>query len=363
MNKNKTIVFCGGGSGGHVIPALTLIESLKERDKDINFIYIGSYTGIESNLVPDRGISYQGISTGKLRRYLSIQNLTDIGRIFKGVFQSLSFLFRLKRQGPVLVFTTGGFVTVPVAIAAWLLRLPILLHEQTSRAGLANRIVGKLATKVYISFHSSKEYFPIEKTSYSGYPIRDEFFIDNNSDLIIKGRMIGKDRPILFLTGGGNGSALLNSWLNEYRVELSRKYLIIHQIGAHEFEKYKDFEDESYLPLTFLGSEIIELMKRSAIIISRSGAGTVCELLAIGKRSILVPLKIAQKNEQYYNAMEAVSKLNSLLIEEDQVKTSNLVEVIEKFESEQSMIVKSAQDGNAVDYLCSEITSMIKAKT
>lgn len=362
MTKKMTIVFSGGGSGGHVLPALTLVESIAFNYPEVEFKYIGG-VGIESRLVRDRNIPFYTISTGKLRRYFSWQNFTDIFRIVRGVTQSYLILRKLRSQSPqIIVFTTGGFVTVPVAIAAWLLKIPLCLHEQTSRAGLANRIVAKFANRVFISFEESRIFFPPEKVTYSGYPVREECQSPPPESLVIDGLVLKGDRPILFLTGGGNGSTLLNAWLERDLDRLREKYIVIHQVGRGEFEKFKDLRSDSYLPLEFIDREMIDLMKLSSIIISRAGAGTVSELLAMGKRSILIPLKIAQKNEQYYNAMEAVKQLNSLLLEEEHLEKQSVLEVVAHFEKEDIVRAPVLVHQKAKGLLTSELISMIKAQ-
>lgn len=358
----KTLIFSGGGSGGHVIPALTLIEKFSQVN-ELEIVYVGSYQGIEARLVQERGVRYKAISTGKLRRYFSWQNFLDLFRLLWGCGQGFFYLLRVKSQASdVLLFTTGGFVTVPIVFSAWLLRIPIFAHEQTARAGLANQIVARFADKIFISFEDSRAYFPREKTVFSGYPLRESCFSAPIPELKIAGRILDEARPILFVTGGGNGSALLNSLVRTYLNELTNRFMIVHQVGAREIEDFVPLASEFYLPLAFLGEEMIELMKRAQVIISRAGAGTVSELMAMNKRSILVPLKIAQKNEQYYNAMEAVKRLNSMIIEEDELTQLNLIKVIEDFLSEDQPLAHNPARVDGLRLLVKEISEELKIK-
>ena len=175
--KRKTIIFSGGGSGGHVVQAIAIIQSLSKEEFEV--CYIGSYNGIEKKLVESLDLTYFGVSSGKLRRYFSLQNLTDCFRILKGIFQTFFILFKYPKKSS-LVFLTGGFVTVPVAISAWIQGKKIILHEQTSRAGLANRVNSFFASKVLISFEESRSFFSHEKVLNLGYPIRDKFYDDGN---------------------------------------------------------------------------------------------------------------------------------------------------------------------------------------
>ncbi len=346
----KHIVFCGGGSGGHVMPALTLIEALQKQGYEID--YIGG-NGIESEIVPSRNIPYHQIQTGKLRRYLSVQNMIDLFKVGVGIFQA--FFFMLTRPGNTLVFSTGGFVSVPVVIAAWLTGKKIYIHEQTSRVGLANKIASKFADKVFISFDESKNYFPTGKTMLSGYPLRDECYDATVGKIEVDGVDVGKStRPVMFITGGGNGAKILNEKVRDGLEELEKKYLIIHQVGKQFEEEYSKLKSENYHPVAFVSGGMIDLFKKAEVVISRAGAGTVSELLSLNKKSIFIPLKIAQKNEQFHNAMEAHGKIGSLVIEEDEFNSLSMSEILERFYGSQEHD-KSYKMPNGKDILLDEI--------
>ncbi len=325
-SKVKHIFICGGGSGGHVLPAITVIRSLKEREPNLDIICLGSHSGIEASLFPKEGVLYKSISTGKLRRYFSWQNFTDIFRILLGLLQSFFLLFSYSKKETVL-FCTGGFVTVPVAIAAWMQGKRIYIHEQTSRVGLANKICSYFADQVWVTFEESQKFFPASKVKLLGYPLRNEIFNLNSLNVNSQGR------PILFLTGGGNGSSLLNKTLFSLKERLEERFYIIHQCGKLEYENYKKEETDSYKVYDFVGEEMISLLDGADVVISRAGAGTVIELIALGKPSIFVPLKIAQKNEQFHNAQEAQKKLKSIIILEDELDDESLLEAINQVES------------------------------
>lgn len=328
------IIFTGGGSGGHVVPAITLIHKLKSRFPALEIRYIGGEKGIEKELVAQEGLPYKAISTGKLRRYLSLENIFDIFRIVFGLFQSVFYLLK-EKDNKTLLFATGGFVAVPPVIAAKLVGIRVYIHEQTSRAGLANRICAKFADRVFVSFESSRVFFPNAKTIVSGLPLRDEFFNAKISPVTIEGiNLTAITRPIIFITGGGNGSKLLNEWVEESLDKLEKEYFIVHQVGKQFIEKYQQRKSDFYIPLAFVGPEIIDLMKMATFIISRAGANTVCEIVSLKKKSIYVPLKIAQKNEQYYNAKTAQEELGSLIVEEDALKQESLKEILSKLNQE-----------------------------
>ncbi|MBK24217.1 MAG: UDP-N-acetylglucosamine--N-acetylmuramyl-(pentapeptide) pyrophosphoryl-undecaprenol N-acetylglucosamine transferase [Halobacteriovorax sp.] len=350
MSKTYEIIFTGGGSGGHVMPTVTLLNEIKDKYR---IGYIGG-SGIEKELIGSLGLSFHTISTGKLRRYISLENLIDVFKVIKGIFDSLFVLLRTSNK-KTLVFSTGGFVTVPVVLAAWLLGRRIYIHEQTTQVGLANKIASKFASKVFVSFEDSLKYFPKEKTLVSGYPLRAELFDPSKKPIQYEGMTINEStKPLLFITGGGNGSKLVNDLIKENLEDLQKKYFIVHQVGKAFIDEYKNLKSEKYYPVAFVGSEMTDLYKWADIIISRAGAGTVCELIALNKRSIFIPLKIAQKNEQFHNAKEAESKIGSLVITEDELEKTNIDEILKEF-SGGSAVTNGRPQENGKDVLLGQI--------
>lgn len=364
MNRKK-LIFTGGGSGGHVIPALVLIKELKKRGVEIS--YIGSEKAIESQLIPGEGINYYAIKTGKLRRYFSLENFSDLFRILWGWLQSIWILKKAGGRKNVLVFSTGGYISVPVGLACWLLGVDILIHEQTSRVGLANKIVSRFAKKIFVTFEDSLEFFPSSKTVVSGHPVRHIFFEPlSEQSVLIEGMDLNQStKPLLVITGGGNGSLLINEKIREALEDLKASFDIVHQVGANFIDEYKQLRDNSYIPVAFLGEEMAFLYKKASIIVSRAGAGTVAELLAIGKPSIFIPLKIAQKNEQYHNAMEAHRRLGSMIIEEDEFKKCNLLKKLADFQkaSPEASREKETVKEKATAFLVDEILLELETKS
>ena len=328
MTKSKNIIFTGGGSGGHVIPAHTIINQIKN---EYNIFYIGGINSIEQRLALQAGINFKPVSNGKLRRYLSFENLTDIFKVLIGIMQSFIYLLRFNRKN-TLIFSTGGFVAVPVVIAAALQFKKILIHEQTTRVGLANKVCSYFADKVLVSFEDSKCFFPDDKVIYSGYPVRKEIFIQKKKLEVFDDVKIPNDKKIFFITGGGNGSFLLNEFIKK-NIGSLKDFFIIHQVGDKFISEYSKLRNSSYRPVAFLGDEIIDIYKNAHIIMSRSGAGTVSELIALKKRSLFIPLKIAQKNEQYHNAITAKNLLGSVVITEDELESIDLVKLLSSFET------------------------------
>lgn len=309
------------------MPAITLLKALRLKHPELDIFAIGSYKGIEAELFTKEGLTYKPISTGKLRRYFSWQNFSDLFRLMRGFFQAYFYLLKFSRKNSV-IFGTGGFVIVPVVLAAWCQGKRIVLHEQTSRVGLANKIASLFASKILITFEASKNFFPDSKTIHSGYPLRKEILDPVPLKSFTSFPQSESDRPILFLTGGGNGSFLLNEVLEECRSELEKNFFIIHQCGAKFYEDLKGRENTNYKVFPFVNEEMVSLLNEAEVVISRSGAGTVVELVSLGKPSIFIPLKIAQKNEQYFNAREAEEKLGSIIIEEKDLTKDSLLEAV-----------------------------------
>lgn len=348
----KNLIFTGGGSGGHVMPALTILKKINT-NKEFEIHYIGGINGIERELVKSYELTYHPIHTGKLRRYLSVENFKDTVRVFIGLVDSFKILWKFKRR-ETLVFSTGGFVCVPVVIAAKLQGKKVFIHEQTSRVGLANKISSIFADKVFISFEDSFKYFDEKKTYFSGYPLREECYNETINPVVINGRLINDSTlPILFVTGGGNGAQLINKLIRRNLDVLAGRYLIVHQVGKSFIDEYSSLMHENYIPLAFVGPEMIDLFKLATVTVSRSGAGTVCELIAVGKKSIYIPLKIAQKNEQFYNALEAHKKLGSIIIEEKELTDESFLVALHEIGLSNPM--KKILKQNGLDYLCREI--------
>jgi UDP-N-acetylglucosamine--N-acetylmuramyl-(pentapeptide) pyrophosphoryl-undecaprenol N-acetylglucosamine transferase len=348
----KTLIFTGGGSGGHVMPALTVLKKINA-DKKYDIHYVGGIHSIERELVKDYELTYHPIHTGKLRRYLSAENLKDSLKVVLGLFDSFKVLWKFKKR-ETIVFSTGGFVSVPVVIAARLQGKKVFIHEQTSRVGLANKICSFFATKVFISFEDSFKYFNPVKTFFSGYPLREECYSDKINTVSINGRILNNEtKPILFVTGGGNGAQLINKLIEKNLSKLTEKYIVVHQVGKAFLAEYSKIQNPGYIPLAFVGKEMIDLFKLATVTVSRSGAGTVCELIAVGKKSIYIPLKIAQKNEQFFNALEAHKKLGSIIIEEKELNDESFMNALSELGTENPM--KKMQLQNGLDFLVKEI--------
>lgn len=278
------VALTGGGTLGHVIPALAVAAALKKEAEETELLYIGSCKENERRRVEAEGIPFHAIPTGKLRRYFSIQNLLDIFRILKGVLSSYRIL---KREKPDVLFSKGGYVSVPVVISAHLLHIPSVTHESDRSLGLANRINSRFCNKVCLGFDTIKG----EKFIYTGNPVREEFFT---------AEAIPHERPLILVLGGSQGAVEINNLIYHNLDFLLSFCDVVHQAGAHgDFSLVKS----GYKQVEFIGDELPSLMKSADLVISRSGAGAIGELLASNALMLLVPLGgKASRGDQIENA-------------------------------------------------------------
>ncbi len=334
------LAITGGGSGGHTLPAVTIHEAFKEyyssQNEEFDSIYIGSHRGIERDVATAKQITYFPIATGKLRRYFSLSNLTDLFRTLKGILDSY---FILRRFKPQVVFSTGGFVSVPVSIAARMMGIPVVIHEQTSSIGLANKIASYFATKIATSFTSSNPFFPAHKVVHTGQPIRKELFTGSKEECY-KLFKLNKKLPIIYVTGGSQGSHKINTTVKEVLIDLLKHCNVIHQCGRtqghQDFEELQEYKlnlpknlRDSYVVKDFIQSdELKHILSGSALLIGRAGAGTVNESLALRIPSIFIPLPLATRNEQYHNAKILKDLGGAEIIEEKDLSSDLLKERI-----------------------------------
>lgn len=319
---SKKIVLTGGGTAGHVTPNMALIPGLQQRGYEIK--YIGSYEGIEKKLIEEIGIDYTGISSGKLRRYLSAKNLTDPFRVIKGYSEAKKFM---KDYKPDIVFSKGGFVSVPVVLAAKKYKIPVIIHESDMTPGLANKLSFSAASTICHNFPETAEYLPKGKSLLTGSPIREEL---RSGDKLAGLNMCGftANKPIIMVIGGSLGAVAVNEAVRKALDTLLEKYQIVHLCGKGKTDAslnnvpgYKQFE--------YIKTELKDLFAMSDIVISRAGANAICEIVALKKPSILIPLSArASRGDQLLNATSFKKQGFSELIEEEDLTTDLLINTI-----------------------------------
>lgn len=316
----KKIVLTGGGTAGHVTPNLALLPSLKAAGYEIT--YMGSYDGIEKKLISDFDIPYVGISTGKFRRYFDPKNFTDPFRVIKGFSEAKKFL---KQYKPDVVFSKGGFVSVPVVRAAAVLGIPCVIHESDMTPGLANKLCIPVAKKVCCNFPETLKLLPADKAVLTGSPIRAELSQGNKlTGLDMCG--FSANKPVIMVIGGSLGAANVNKAVREALPKLLKDFQVVHLCGKDKVDNlllntpgYKQFE--------YIKAELKDLFAMADIVISRAGANAICELLALKKPNILIPLPAASsRGDQLLNAKSFEAQGFSIVIDEDDLTTDLLVD-------------------------------------
>ena len=318
----KKIVMTGGGTAGHVTPNIALFDSLQKDGYEIH--YIGSYEGIEKGLIEDKKIPYYGISSGKFRRYRSWKNLTDPFRVLHGFFQARRLLGRIR---PNVVFSKGGFVSVPVVMAAKTRHIPVIIHESDLTPGLANKLAMPSATKVCCNFPETLPYLPKEKAVLTGSPIRQELLHGNKQAAKDFCGFTG-DLPILMVMGGSIGSVYINNAIRGCIDTLLTKYQIIHLCGKGNIdESLKD--KKGYAQFEYISENLPDLFAAADLVVARAGANSICELLALRKPNLLIPLPAASsRGDQILNARSFEAQGYSMVMNDDDLSPALLTEKI-----------------------------------
>lgn len=337
----KKIVLTGGGTAGHVTPNLALLPELKKEDYEI--YYIGSYEGIEKKLISDAGIPYYGVSTGKLRRYMDPKNFSDPFRIVKGFVEAKKILKRIK---PDVVFSKGGFVSVPVVRAAHALKIPCIIHESDLTPGLANKLCSPVATKVCCNFPETMKYLPDNKSVLTGTPIRNELK-EGNREKGLELCGFNNEKPIIMIIGGSQGAASINKIVRTALPKLLKEYQVVHICGADKMDNlllstpgYKQFE--------YLKEDLKDVFAIADVVVSRAGANSICELLTLKKPNLLIPLPATtSRGDQLLNAASFESQGFSIVIYEEDLDEKAFMESLAKLYNERETYIaamnKSAQ--------------------
>lgn len=307
----KRIVLTGGGTAGHVTPNIALLPRLKELGYEIH--YIGSYDGIERKLIEQYRIPYYGIASGKLRRYFDWKNFSDPFKVIKGYSQARSILKKLK---PDVLFSKGGFVSVPVVMAAKHRKIPAIIHESDITPGLANKLAIPYAYKVCCNFPETMKYLPAEKAVLTGSPIRRELLSGNRQNGLSYCHF-QSGKPVILIMGGSSGSQFINETVRSILPELLKTYQIIHLCGKGNLDASQN-NTVGYTQLEYANKELSDLFAAADLVISRAGANAICELLALRKPNILIPLSAnASRGDQILNAHSFEQQGYSMVIEEE----------------------------------------------
>ena len=349
----KKIILTGGGTAGHVTPNIALLPALKEAGYEVE--YIGSYNGMEKDLIEKEGIPYHGISSGKLRRYFDWKNFSDPFRVIHGYGQARSLIRKIK---PSIVFSKGGFVSVPVVLAAKSLHVPAIIHESDMTPGLANRIAMRGAVKICCNFPETLKYLPEGKGVLTGSPIRQQLLHGDRKKALEFTGLTG-EKPILLIIGCSLGSVFINNAVRGAIDDLLKRFEIIHLCGKGNLDHSLD-EKPGYVQYEYISKELPDLFAAADLVISRAGANAICELLALHKPNILIPLsRNASRGDQILNANSFKKQGFSYVIEEEDVNEKSLSEAIHYVADHKDEYKKAMSDSGQMDSI-TKIVDLIK---
>lgn len=339
----KRIILTGGGTAGHVTPNIALLPRLQQLGYEVH--YIGSYDGIEKKLIEDFGIPYYGISSGKLRRYKDLKNLTDPFRVIKGLHEARKLIKQIK---PNVIFSKGGFVTVPVVVAAKMCKVPTIIHESDMTPGLANKLCMPSATKICCNFPETVQYLPEGKAVLSGSPIRKELL---TGDPEAARAFCGFDhsKPVVMIIGGSTGSVAVNNAVRGILPLLLEKFQVIHLCGKGKADPALD-HTPGYRQYEYIKKELADMFALADVVISRAGANAICEILALNKPNILIPLSAqASRGDQILNAASFEKQGFSTVLQEEQVTNESLYEAICNTYENRDTFIKTMSNSNLDD--------------
>ena len=344
----KKIILTGGGTAGHVTPNIALLPRLKA--EGFNVLYIGSIKGIEKELITKEGIEYRAISSGKLRRYFDLKNFTDPFRVIRGYFQARGIM---KRYKPDIVFSKGGFVAVPVTMAAKSLKIPVISHESDMTPGLANKLAAPFATKICCNFPETLKYLPKGKGVLSGSPIREELLKGDKEKGL---ELLGFDgaKPVLLIIGGSLGAQHINEAVRRVLDKLLAGFNIVHICGKGNVDESLS-EKKGYRQFEYVNKELKDLFAAADIFISRAGANAICELLALKKPNLLIPLSLsASRGDQILNAESFEKQGFSMVLKEEDMTDESLIEAVDKLWADRERYLEAMKKSplsNGVDVI------------
>lgn len=332
VKKKYKIIFTGGGTGGHVFPLVAVIRELKKimNTEDLDIFYIGPSDTISKEYIGNEGVNIKYIHSGKIRRYSSgiLQNIVDV--LFKiplGIIQSFFYIFTIS---PDLIFSKGGYGSLPVVLMARLFQVPVILHESDAILGGSNQFLQKLSTEVFTSFTNTEKVDP-KKVFVAGNPVREELMQGSKE----KGRELFKvtgEKPILLIIGGSQGSERINELFLSTITGFLNDFEVIHQCGENNYKKVytesqallsKEEHKKRYHPFSFFNEDQLKNGYALAdLIISRAGSGSIFEIAANGRASVLLPLKEAAQNHQVKNAYAYSSSRSSIVLEEENLSSN-----------------------------------------
>lgn len=353
--QKKVICFTGGGTAGHIMPNISIISLLDPSVWDV--FYIGSKK-IEENIVVSKNIKFKKISSGKLRRYFSIANFVDFFKVVWGFLQCIG-IFTFKR--PSIVFSKGGFVSVPVCFAAFFLRIPVITHESDLTPGLATKLISRVASKVLYTFPESAKYFPKDKAVLVGSLVRPELFRGSKKKGLEFLNIKNKDKKILLVMGGSLGSEQINQLILSNLKELTEMYTVVHITGK---EPLAFPEREDYHPLRFVKDELADLFACVDLVVSRAGANAIFEFLALKIPMLLIPLRAGSRGDQVDNALNFLANGYAKVLEDIEISDAVFLRALQDLDSNFDVFKKTMSEQKSMGkYRFDRIQSLLNELT
>lgn len=356
MRGKKRLLFTGGGTLGHVMPNVPLMKHYQNQGYEVR--YIGSYKGAERAFIEDLDLPYSPIRTGKLRRYFDWQNFLDVFNVLIGMLQCLILLIRWR---PQIVFSKGGYVALPPVVIAGLLRIPVVIHESDRTPGLTTRLSKRFATKICVAFQHATSFFDASKVHWTGLPVRDAIFTARPE---VGQAFLGYEgtRPILLVFGGSLGAAFLNDFIRtQVREGHLDAYDVVNICGKGKLDP--NIQATNYRQYEQLGAEFLPIMKAADIVITRGGATSLFELLAMNKPPIIVPLsKQSSRGDQIHNAAYFTELGVAYTLEEEQVTWETIETTLERLKVERPQLearIKQLEFGQATQKVIAVINGVL----
>jgi len=344
-----TVVFTGGGTGGHIYPGLAIADEFRrlcsENGKDCKIVWIGSSSGMDKKIVEKSGSvdKFYGIPAGKLRRYFSFKNFIDVFKIFAGFIAAFFILCKIK---PSIVFSKGGFVSVPPCFAAKLLKIAVFTHECDFSPGLATKLNSKFAKRILLSYEQTSNFFSEnnkKKLIVTGNPVRPVFY-NANSDEGKKflGLTINNEKPILVVVGGSLGAKQINQFVLENLDFLCENFVVVHQTGADGFSLFANVSKENYKVYPFIYNEMPNVLAAADVVLSRAGANSIWECAVLGKPMVLVPLcGSGTRGDQLENAKFFEQKGAAVVLAGENATNENLICALEQMKKSENRLLAS----------------------
>ncbi|MFC2097212.1 undecaprenyldiphospho-muramoylpentapeptide beta-N-acetylglucosaminyltransferase [Bacteroidota bacterium] len=369
QQKNKHIIICGGGTGGHIFPAISIANALKEIDPDVDLLFVGARNKIEMTVVPEAGYMIKGLPISAFHRSLSFKNILFIFKLIKSLFLAGKIIKQFK---PDVVLGVGGFASGPVMKMATWKKIPSFIQEQNSFPGVTNRLLAKKAEKIFVAYDQMEKYFQADKIVFTGNPVRQDLEnIENLKNEAIEYFEFNKSKKTIFFFGGSQGARIINQSIIS-KIDLIKKsdVQIIWQTGKFFFEKAKQIIKEKEI----ININIFEFISRmdlaysiADLVVCRAGAGTISELCLTGKPAILVPFALAAGDHQKKNAMALVEKGAAKMLYEKQAEENLINDAIEIIKDEKQLgrmadnIIKLKKENSAKN-IAKQILNFIEKK-